>query len=204
MDTKSKKFSYSITLKVICFLLACVFAAAGTVSAVNFAADFYQNGAAYSDALAEIEYSSVEQTYSFSEICSRHLSAIMLKGVYFKDASQEAFRNSEKNSIDREYRRRCEYYMSTDVSNLEDLSFATLEYICDGYFSYENSANHYFTLDGKPVEVPKGADRIYYTNDKIYSVKLDKKAIYEEVCNDLSQSFYRHASQNDKVYSSIK
>ena len=209
MDTKSKKFSYSISSKIICFLLSCLFAFAGTAKLLSTAIDAVENEAAYDDAL---RYSDVLRdsqnigltaSYSFSEVCQKHLSAIMLKSLFYKDGSQDTFKKVAKAAIDKEYSNTLSLCMSTDVSGLENSSYATLEYICDGYF-IEYEEYQYKNNEGEIVEVPKGADRIYFSNGSIYSVKFDKKLMYEQTVDKLSRTFYRQASENSKVLETIK
>ncbi|MBQ7581048.1 MAG: HAMP domain-containing histidine kinase [Clostridia bacterium] len=203
MDTKSKKFSYSITLKTICFLLSCLFTFIGTVSILSLGIDVYEKEAVYNDAMRSTDSKNLTSSYSFSEICKNHLSAIMLKSLYFKDGSLNTFKKVAKSVIDKEYNGTLNYCMSTDVDSLEDKSYATLTYLCDGYFEYA-SENPYKNSNDEVVKVPKGADRIYFSNGSIYSVKLDKKLMYEQVVENLSRNFYRQASENSKTLSKIK
>lgn len=203
MVTKLKKIRYSITLKTVCFLLSCLFAFIGTGKMLSLAMEVYEKEAVYADAMRGTDTSNITASYSFSEICKSHLSAIMLKSLFFKDGSLDTFKKVAKVTIDKEYNSTLNYCMSTNVEDLEERPYAALTFLCSGYFDYGNT-NHYMDLNDREVELPKDADRLYFSNGSIYSVKFDKKLMYEQTVENLFRSFHLEASENEKTLSAVK
>ena len=165
--------------------------------------DVYEKEPVYIDAMADSSVSDITTSYSFSEICKSHLSAIMLKSLFFKDGSIDTFKKIAKETIDKEYNSTLDYCMSTDAEDLGDRSYASLTFICSGYFDYSNT-NHYMNLNDEEVKLPKDADRLYFYNGSIYSVKFDKKLMYEQTVENLFRSFRLEASDNSKTLSAVK
>lgn len=206
MATKSKKFSYSVFSKILCFSLSCVFLFIATANAASLAVNIERDESLYVDAVTRSDNSSIYTTYSFSKLCEKHLSDVMLKSLFFKDGSKETFMKTAKDIIDKAFQEKLRYCMSTHADDLENTAYASLEYICDGYFDYsDGSGNHYRkSSSDSVVEVPKGADRIYFSDGKIYAVTFDKKLMYEYVANEIFIEFTRFFNDNENALKGVQ
>lgn len=202
MATKSKNFKYSLPVKIICFVVSCLFICLGSITICKGVNAYSENESYFQDVLSGWDYQSIDSTYSFSEIYKKHVSSIMLKALFFKDGTEETFKKNASEIIEK----KCNDIINDDIGvyNFENMSYAHLSYICEGYYTEYDTKNDYFRSDnGEPVALPEGADRLYFNDGKIYSVVFDKKAMYQEIFKDTYSFFVQKMSDIDRVLTSV-
>lgn len=135
----------------------------------------------------------------------KDVCAIMLKALFFKDGSEEIFKKSADKIVAKNYNDTLSLNMSGNVYNLEEKSYVHLSYICEGYCEEKDSSSYrYFRQDNdSEIPLPKGSDRLYFSGGKIYSVIIDKKAMYEEIFQNTYKFFMQKMSENERVLTSF-
>lgn len=196
MATKLKNSNLQKTLKVLCFLLSCVFVLIGSVSVNALAGIYYSTSTGeFLDGFTLSDDFDIMTSYSFTNVYVKDIDTIMYSALYYDDLSLENFKKIEKDSI--------EQYCSSQVRDLKNIAecyeipskYVKEVFKSSGYVDYSNGVvyrNHY----GAVIERSDPSNGLYLRDGKVYEYTID----VESMRNDYIESEYKLFKANAVEY----
>ena len=184
-------------IKVICFLLSCIFVLVASVSIRAIFQMYSMDKSGFPDSLVPEKKFNIMTSNSFKDEYINNLDIIIYSALYYDDLSLENFKKLENENI--------EQYCCEEVRNLKNVAESQTslgKYVkeifrCNGYIDYSGDTVVYRNEhNGAVIERTDPSNGLYLRDGKVYEYSINSELIK----NDYIESQYKLFKENALNY----